>query len=244
MPSIHEEWVDVIDQINDVGCPIEMKFCIDNSESVVRNGYGSTRSIDRLRKNYHEITECDGLRINFLCVDDHCYCLFLESRILEGNPNGFNAVKISPDTTQEILNQFFPDANSIKSPSLLSEQLNEEKLVQVQEALKTNPPTEPDLQRQINTYKTHFQYAEIHFEGGGIQTKTISIPKEALPFRDAELKKRMKTSFNLFSKEDANKWEDLTEIQKKVDEIRAIYLHPCKMKRGRNILKKADKRLM
>ncbi|MBL7913987.1 MAG: hypothetical protein JNL49_02980 [Bacteroidia bacterium] len=241
MPAIHEEWIDVIDQINDLDGPIEMKFCIDNHEMAVRKGYGSIKSIDRLRNNYHDINECSDLRINFLCVDDVCYLIFLESRILEGSPAGYNAIKLNKDTGQVIIDQFFEKHESLNPNGLISTPLNEAQFEQVQEALMSNPPSEPDLQRQINTYKTHFQYAEIHFEGGGLQNKTVNIPKDALPFKDSELKKRMKTSFNLFSKEDVAAWEDFTEIKNKIAEIRIAYLHPCKLKRGRSIIKKTNK---
>jgi hypothetical protein len=111
----------------------------------------------------------------------------------------------------------------------------------VKEAIKINPPEEPDLKRKINTYRTHFQYAEIHFEGGGIQTKTITIPKDALPFKDAGLKDRMKTRFNLFSKEDTEKWNKIDEIDTMIKAIRKDFLTPCKYKRGRNIIKKSKK---
>jgi len=240
MPAIHEEWIDVMDSIDGTQHEVAIKICIQNSESAIRNGYGSEKSIQRLRENYVDLQECDDLRINFLCVDERAYCLFLESRILSGDPSGYNAIELDKNTADNIIDQFFPAVVKPNS-KVLSQPLDNVKFEKVQEELKKNPPSQPDLQRQINTYKTHFQYAEIHFEGGNMQTKTITIPKDALPFKDADLKNRMKTSFNLFTKEDTDKWTNLEEINKMVASIRSEFLHPCKFKKGRSILKKEKK---
>ena len=141
------------------------------------------------------------------------------------------------------MKQFFiePDQATSENIEILAAPLNNKKAEEIKEAIKHNPPAEPDLQRQISTYKTHFQYAEIHFEGGNIQSKTISIPADALPFKDSELQNRMKTRFNLFTKDDTDKWEKLDDLKKEIDRIRTKYLHPCKLKRDRSVLKKENK---
>ncbi|MBC7391154.1 MAG: hypothetical protein H7329_18250 [Opitutaceae bacterium] len=108
----------------------------------------------------------------------------------------------------------------------------------VKVAITTNPPEEPDLKRRINTYSTLFQYMEIHFEGANIQSATVTIPTKALPFKDEELKKRMKTKYNLFTKEQTNKWQSLLDIKQQVEDLRKEFLTPCKLKRTRSILKK------
>lgn len=86
-----------------------------------------------------------------------------------------------------------------------------------------------------------FQYAEVSFEGANLQSKTITIPQNALPFIDADLKKRMRTKFNLFTNEQTIKWEALLDIKHKVDTLRKNYLTPCKVRRERSILMKTKK---
>ena len=49
MPSIHEEWIMAIER-NAKRSKLKVKVCIENSETVVRNGYGSITSIDKLKK--------------------------------------------------------------------------------------------------------------------------------------------------------------------------------------------------
>lgn len=243
MPSIHKEWVEVI-QSNENIKNLRIEVCIDNSEDVIRSGYGSVNSIDLLKDLKAYIKECPGLRINFICVDSVGYCLFLESRILAGNPDGYNAILMDSIQSEKVLNQFFPKQNLLfpdDDTEILSIPLVESKVNEIKKSLEKKPPEEPDLKRKINTYRTHFQYADIHFKGGNIKTKTITIPKEALPFKNAELKERMKTSFNLFTKEDTDKWTNLDDVNKMLLDIRKKFLTPCNLRGGRNILMKENK---
>jgi hypothetical protein len=239
MPSIHEEWIETLKANPNINA-LKIFACIDNSETVIRNGYGSINSIDSLNAINAVITECEGLRICFISADDESYFLFLESRIIAGDPEGMNAVQVNAQLKSDFLYKFFVLPNT-NSEEIVSTPLELEKYLEVKEAIKLNPPEAPDLKRKINTYKTHFQYADIHFEGGGIQTKTITIPKDALPFKDSELKERMKTRFNLFSKRDTDKWNELDEIDDMLREIRKEFLNPCKYKKGRNIIDKSKK---
>ncbi len=243
MPAIHEEWVTAI-QENEHIHQLTLKICIDNNEDVIRKGYGSVNSLMKLKELNADIKECDGLRVNFINIDNEGFCLFMESRIVAGNPEGYNTIAVDNNAAQTIINQFFPElisSDSFEDVEILSIPLVEEKARVVKESIDKNPPSEPDLRRQINTYTTLFQYAEIHFEGANLQSKTITIPPTALPFKDAELKKRMRTRFNLFTKEQTDKWETLLNMKQKVEELRDKYLTPCKLKRDRSILRKEEK---
>jgi hypothetical protein len=239
MPSIHDEWIETL-KSNPNRENLQIFACIDNSEMVIRNGYGSIKSIGLLIELKAIITECPGLRISFISVDGQSYFLFLESRIISGDPNGFNAVEVNPQDASQLIKNFFTISETVID-EMFSKPLQNEIYLMVKESLKANPPEEPDLKRKINTYRTHFQYAEIHFEGGGIQSKTITIPKDALPFKDVVLKDRMKTRYNLFSKDDTDKWNKIDEIDKMIKDIRKKFLNPCKYKRGRNIIDKTKR---
>lgn len=239
MPSIHEEWIDILKSNPNINS-LQIFACIDNSETVIRNGYGSTISIDSLKALNAVVTECPGLRICFLSADDDSYFLFLESRIIAGDPEGFNAVEVLPQDAADFVNRFFkaPDANM---EEILSQPLQEETLNEVKESIKINPPEAPDLKRKIGTYNTLFQYAELHLEGGNLSSKTISIPSDALPFKDVELKKRIKTRINLFTKEITDEWTELSDLKSKVEEVRKKYLVTCSIRKEKSILKKEQK---
>jgi hypothetical protein len=243
VPAIHDEWVQVISENKKLN-EISIKVCIDNSELVLRNGYGSIESIDHLKRINADIRECNGLRINFVCIDNLAFCLFLESRILVGDPFGFNAIQLDLDVTEKIINELFPlESEKLNSLDLeiITTPLIEIKLEEIRISIEKNPPEEPDLKRKISTYNTLFQYAELHFEGSNLFNKTISIPPDALPFKDAELKERMKTRFNLFTKDITKNWNELIELKNKVEDVRKEFLVPCSVRKEKSILKKENK---
>lgn len=243
MPAIHDEWVEVIKRNVNLKL-LNIHVCIDNSEEVIRNGYGDFDSIAELKGLGATVKECDGLRVCFICSDQEAYILFLESRMLAGNPEGYNALRLNMQTTKEIISQFSPELFSTKLESpveVIAVPLHEAKAKETKAALDKNPPADADLQRKISTYITLFQYAELHLEGGNLSSKSISIPSDALPFKDEELKKRMKATFNLFTKETTADWSEIHDLKSKVDEIRKKYLNTCTVRKDKNILKKEDK---
>lgn len=243
MPAIHEEWVEVISQFHTVNKP-DLWICFDNNENVFRSGYGDIDAIHHLESLNATIKQCKGLRFSFLGVDNIGYSFHIESRIISGNPEGPNALLLTEEAKQEILQTFFPEKFFI-SPTecadLPIEEMNAGELYEVTQKLEKNPPTEPDLQRQISTYNTLFQFAELHFEGGNLSTKTITIPSNALPFKDAELKERVKARLNLFTKEITKDWTELIEIKQQLETIRKTYLVPCSLRKDKSILKKEGK---
>lgn len=269
MPAIHEEWAVVIKQ-NGLLKPSNITICIDNSEEAIRSGYGNLSSINSLKEYGAAIKECEGLRISFICSDNVAYCLNIESRMIAGDPTGYNAIKLNAESAKDILYQFTPELfiqkeepkflidlikeekESESTPPLfvglpkspkksIAIPINEVKAEEVKKALKINPPESPDLKRKISTYTTLFQYAELHLEGGNITSKTISIPSDALPFKDQELKKRLRTSINLFTKETTSEWNEIHELRKQLDEIRKTFLTPCNLRKDKSILSKENK---
>jgi len=238
MPAIHEEWVNAL-ELNSNLKDLKIFACIDNSEVVIRNGYGSIEGLENIAATRAEITECDGLRITFISADDEAYFLFLESRILSGNPEGVNGIEVPPQMAEDFVGKFFEQKG--KTEVQVSQPFGVDKFFDVRVAIEKNPPEAPDLKRRINTYTTLFQYMEVHFEGANLQSATISIPPKALPFKDEELKKRMKTKFNLFTKDQTDRWDALLDIKQKVETLRKNYLTPCKLKKNRSILKKEER---
>lgn len=245
MPAIHDEWIDVIMRLNKTR-GLELWVCIDNNEQVFRAGYGDMNAIAQLQYLEATINQCKDLRLGFLGIDELGWSFHFESRIISGNPEGPNAILLTEETSNNIIQTFFPekfkDYEHIKD-ELPIEPLDQIELNEISERLEKNPPTLPDNQREINTYITLFQFAELHFEGGKLATKTISIPSKALPFKDSDLKERLKTKLNLFSKEKAKEWNELEEIQSKVDAIRVKYLVSCVLRKEKSILRKGQKEL-
>lgn len=243
MPSIHEEWVETLKanpNIND----LQIHACIDNSEQAIRNGYGSILAIENLKKLTSHIMQSDGLKISFISVDEENYLLFMESRIIAGDPDGNNAIKVESSFAKNIIADFFSvsitEINNDNKP--VATLLDEKQFEDVTNAIAINPPESPDLKRQISVYNTLFQFVELTFEGINIKSKTIRIPPEALPFRDADLRNRMKTNLKLFDQDKVESWTIMNLLKDRMNQIREKYLVSCKLRKEKSILKKENKR--
>jgi len=171
MPAIHDEWVEVISQFHKTN-KIDLWVCFDNQEGVFRSGYGDVDAIYRLESMNATIKQCKDLSLGFLGVDNTGYSFHVESRIISGNPQGPNAILLNEGMNHEIPQTFFPEKFSTnKGDNLPIKDLQSEEWKEVTRKLEKNPPSEPDLQRQISTYNTLFQFAELHFEGGNLSAK-------------------------------------------------------------------------
>lgn len=223
---------------------------IDPSEQNYRNGLGDIASIVELQKEGIDIYEVIGNQISFIIADEVGYIFFPQSQILEEEPNGPNALLMDDILKLKIIAHYFPPKSVQEKSQLidsvinLNEQskqeftniietiqnnitdiklnpLDQNKLIVVKANLKNNPPLQPDIKRKIETYTTKVQFVELKFIGSNFHTTKISIPKDALPFKDAELRNSLETKLSLFlnieDNEDAIKFN---EIKKKVDDLR------------------------
>jgi hypothetical protein len=255
LPAIHEEWVQAIyDYTPDRDIPV--KICIENSDTIIRKGYGNVEALKKLQEKGADIRQVNKLRLGFICLDDFAGFLFLESRIISGDPEGLNFVACTIDEAEGIMNYFFPEEQP-DEPSPNEENpsepgsnqevperpkpFDEGQFSKVVDSLKKNPPVQPELERKINTYRTLFQYAELHYEGARFAAQTISIPSDALPFKDADLKNQLITRLKLFEKDAVDSWEQTTNLSNEINEIRKKFLTPCKLRKGKCILKKSEK---
>lgn len=243
MPSIHKEWIDVMKENQNLE-KLSIYTCIDNSEACIRNGYGNIESIEYLKEKSKEMLECADLKVHFVMFDNEAYCLFLESRILVGEPQGYNAIKVNGEIADSIVSEFFVNTRKnvdLFAPTPKAIPLNVDKYEETKKALLKNPPDAPDLSRKIKYYNNLFQFCELNLIGGNISSKTISIPPSALPFKDEKLKSKMRTKFELFDKDATKGWDEMNSIKLKDKEIRDAYLVPCTPRKDKSVLKKVDK---
>jgi hypothetical protein len=164
--------------------------------------------------------------------------------MLGGEPKGYNAIALPPAIAEDICKAFFPEKYALDLFAELPaniEPFNEKEFSEVQTAIKENPPTSPDLQREISVYNNHFQFVELKLEGGNLTGKSVNIPSSALPFKDASMKEKMNTRYNLFEKEDTEEWTEIKEIKEAIEKIREKFLTACSVRKGKRVLKKEEK---
>ncbi len=119
------------------------------------------------------------------------------------------------------------NANELLNDQIaLVEDLSRERVNEVLDDLKRNPPLNPDFKRIVEIYSNKFQYVKLQFEGGAnLKNRKIKLPSKALPIADANLKKRLETKLNLFSQvSEKDSFAALNEINERYTIIRGKYL--------------------
>lgn len=267
--NLHEELTIALVEAFKKG--IEIKVIIDTEEENFRNGFGEIKSIEKLRELGAEIYNIKGNLISFVIADNKGYFIFTQSKIFKDEPSGPNAVLINPSTLLKMTAHYFPPKSTEDKGALIDkvidlqenaetelkeiikdiesgeqdielEGIDKKKLAKTKENLKINPPLQPNLKRKINAYTSKIQFVELKFIGSNFHTSKVNIPNNALPFRDAELKKSLKTKLNLFGNIDNNQdLEKFHGIKQKEESMRDTFLIPISC-RKKSIIRVKDKK--
>ncbi len=263
MPNLHEEFCETIMSCHDK--QVNITVIIDNREDNYRNGYGEIKSISRMKEKGIRIFNLKDNFVSFIISDKNGYYIFPQSRIFTADDTvGLNAVAINPLDILLLKKCFLGNLNKedsfetdllksiTKSKEFVYEiieniessepiQLNElkkEEISDVREKLNVNPPLQPDLKRKLTVYTAKVQYVEFSFEGAHLNSSKINIPPNALPFKDANLKKKLETKMMLFGDgNDLNKFGDLKSYNASIDKLRKDYLTPLSSRKGKSIIK-------
>lgn len=270
LPSIDDEMADALILAKNQKPNITINVVVDNSEESIRNGFGDIDGIDKLLKSNIQIRQSDGNLISFVISDNIGYFLFPHSRIFIDKAKGTNAFRIDPssilllkkyffqnetttdkfeqiaiigDATKHFEEAFKEVENKQKEQNQTVSDFDNKKHEENKIKLKINPPLEPDLQRQINTYTAKIQFVELKFSGGNLENKIAQLPKKAIPINSDELKNLLQTRIKMF--QDIDKSSDhkkLIEFKDKVEKLRKDFLTPITCRPGKSIIKIDNKK--
>jgi hypothetical protein len=259
--NLFEEAADALTELRN--SEVAVTIILDPTEEAYRNGFGDPVSIHKLAHAGCDIREASHNRVSFLIVDNQGYFLFNQSRILEAEAQGMNAVRMDALLCERMLLEYLPPANDTEAfprlenivelamqaieevgqvPELIRQivgkpgtpPLDMEKFEEVEQKLRVNPPLHPDLKRQMNVYTNKFQYVELEFEGANFEQIQLVIPKDVLPFKDVRLKKDVRAKLPLF--ENVEKFPiSWSSIKQDLDELRKEFLVKSK-KANKNII--------
>lgn len=265
LPSVDEELADLLVTLKR-DKNVSIKVCVDNSEDAIRNGYGEAKGIDNLINSKIILKESKGNRISFIVIDSKGVILFPESRIFSADPTGPNAIELDAFTISRLIAYYFPPENILEKEQLqerfessfetqktwlneigneiedqkgknITTDFREDAYAKTKEALTKIPPIEPDLQRRIKTYTAKVQFVELRFSGINFQSRTINIPKDAIPINNAELKNLLLTKMKLFQNTEANEgFAVFRQLKKKVELLRDDYLKAITCREGKSLI--------
>lgn len=262
MPNLHYELCNTIISCHEKN--IKVSVIIDNSEDNYRNGYGEIQSISKMKDCGISIYNLKGSFISFIIADKKGYYIFPQSRIFTGDESaGLNAVAINPmdilllkkyffnkeideEGYESILLESFTKAKECtgklleefdESAPLNLQELSNDEIKDVNGRLELNPPVNPDLKRKLTTYALKVQYVEFSFEGENISTFRVTIPKNALPIKDAVLKEKLLTTMRLFDNiEKTNEFQKFINLKYRVENLRKEYLVPLSSRKNKSVI--------
>ncbi|MBN1184307.1 MAG: hypothetical protein JXB49_18600 [Bacteroidales bacterium] len=128
LPSIHVEWVILLEAA--LLRKIDIKVCVNNTEKIIREGYGDDSAIKKLLDLNVLVNESSPSRISLISVDNNHFLYFPTSRIFEDpvDEGISNAIALDQVTAVSILSAFFPEELSILRNNLADRRMviNEE----------------------------------------------------------------------------------------------------------------------
>lgn len=253
LPSIHKELADAITEKSKPsvdGKKLKINILIDFDANTFRQGYGNSEAVQKLLEHKIDVKSFSDNRISFFISDEVGYYLFIESRsLIPADKATINAIGIDPvslvrlkkyffsgeddlDYEDELSNAIIQESKQLADPKNLInlqkadvQNLNEEKVREVVEDLKQNPPLNPDYKRIVDIYSTKFQYVKLKFEGANLKSKTILLPKNALGIGNVDLKNKIESKLKLFDpKNIGGTFEPLEEINSMLVSMREKFL--------------------
>jgi len=269
MPNMHDELCETVISCKDrIGT---VRVIIDNSEDNYRNGFGDIDGIIKMKAKGVDVYNVTGNFVSFIISDKKGYYFFPRSRIFtDSGDKGLNAVMINPVDVALLKKFFFHTVDNKDEYEFKEEiigsieiskhvlrdiiddnglhniiQVNELKLQEISSVnskLRADPPLNPDLKRKIYTYSAKVQFAEFSFDGANIAAADIKIPPKALPFRNSEIKRKLKTKMRLFGNAGTiEKFSEFNEFKKEVEKLRSDFLVPLKSRKDKSIIKTENK---
>lgn len=260
LPGIYAELAEGILEAKKGNPELNVELIIDPKESAFRSHFGDADAVEELLYEGITIKEIPNHRLGFIISDKSAWFMFTQSRAIEKEPEGYNAIRMSSVTKNEIALHFFGHTASNDLQEEYTEEMRE--LVKVKEqvagegkteftphpldelefgdvqySLVTNPPPSPDFKRLYDVYSTKIKFVEFEVSGIKFHQKTISIPNAVLNLVDKNLRNQIRTRLTLFDKESQKQLQKkLSTIEDKVEEIRKDYLKRVKS-RNKSIIK-------
>jgi len=212
LPGIFDELAEGIVEAKKQNPKLDIELVIDPTESAFRSHHGSIDAIQKLTGSGISIKQIPNHRLGFIMSEDSGWMLFTQSRAIEKDPSGPNAIRMNDMTRQELLYAFFekdgepeiiitteniPSGYSTEN-EVKPEPLDDEAFDEVMDEIEQNPPPSPDFKRIFEVYTTKIKFVEFKVKGIKLDQRTITIPNDILNISDDNLRDRIKTRLNMF----------------------------------------------
>lgn len=263
-PGLFEDWAEWLIEIKQQTPNINIQVIIDPTEDGFRKNYGEVDAVSMLADNDITVKQYKHHRLGFIATDKTGYFLFNQSRAIEKEVRGYNAIQMATTTKgaigihcfgiecatheisgfQKALDKEVEELETMNDKfvsegrtSITPELLDTEALSEVKQSVEQYPPVSPDLQRLLNVYFTKIKFVEFSTKGIKISNRTVKIPNDILKLADYSLRDQITTRLDIFNDELKTQIEQLTNpIKDKADKLREQYFYPV-ASRHKNVMK-------
>jgi len=238
----------------------ELTISLDFDERTLRMGYGSLAAVGTLRAAGIELTHCPGFRSGILIVDKRGWVFTPIAHYLEDEPQSDetpNAIELSPAQVEAFAIRFSPMSREKAIKAAPTQEIatciaelplelgvmpvEKAHFDEVKKAIAIAPPVKFDVVRQVRVFEPYLQYVEMHLTGAAIQNHRVQIPADIQKLgASADLKGRLKTTFDLLEKSSKLSSKDL---EANLNEIRNNLTPSLGKNHGRVVLKCAKSHL-
>ena len=263
IPGIYDELAKAILEAKKQTPDLHLELVIDPKEKAFRSHLGDIDAVSELLYEGIILKEIPNHRLGFIISEHSAWFLFIQSRAIEKEPIGYNAIRMSSITKNELLLHFFRRTtskdfneeyiNERRELDKIKEQItehgmteftpapiDEDELDYVDHTLEHNPPPSPDFKRIYDVYSTKIKFVEFEVNGIKFHQKTISIPSDILNLVDENLRNQISTRLHLFDKSSKEKIrQKLSLVENKVDNIRDNFLKRV-TSRKKNVIRAVD----
>ncbi len=254
LPNINTELADTIIDLKTKGLQITVFIEID--EQSYRTGYGEIEALKKLTAANVTVSDKKNVNLYFIIVDSIGYFHFPKSRFTEEEgiaydlfpmePNQVKALKflfVVLDEEDEIEDEIIEhiDLNVIQTITGSIKTPDKDTIRELITTITNDPPLKPEYNRKLSVYTAKFQFVELKFKGANLHVKKIKLPSNALPFRDAKLKKAVEANLRMFTELPEQEFmKPFFDLKIEVEILRDKYLVYLK-ERDKNLIKREKK---
>lgn len=254
LPNINTELADTIIDLKTKGLQITVFIEID--EQSYRTGYGEIEALKKLTASNVTVRDKKSVNLYFIIVDSIGYFHFPKSRFTEEEGIAYDLFPMEPnqvktlkflfgvlDEEDEIEDEIIEhiDLNVIQTITGSIKTPDKETIKELITTIQNDPPLKPEYNRKLSVYTAKFQFGELKFKGANLHVKKIKLPSNALPFRDAKLKKAVEANLRMFTELPEQEFmKPFFDLKIEVEILRDKYLVYLK-ERDKNLIKREKK---
>lgn len=209
----------------------KVNIILDVEPEIFRLGYGEIEALTFLEEKAREagtlISHQAGIRIGLLVADDQTIIfspipLLIQS---ESNQNEHpNAIRLN-SLPENISKEIGLGINGVIDQTIGLEKAPSDKIKNVAQELRINPPIKFDIARKIQVFNSYFEFVELELKNCSISRKEVPLKSDLFGLAKGDkAHDKLRSSFKLISKDSKFSEKRLMDKKKKITDDYLISL--------------------